>query len=310
MSGSDQKNLLRALAGAAALALASTTACTAASADDAPEATFSWLGTSGWRVDIGDSTLLVDPYVSRFDTGLAEGEFDPTTELTVDTDAVDEHTAGAETVLVTHSHWDHFTDVPHIAEATGARVVGTWTTYNLARAFGVDTAQLAPVKGGEVLDFGDYAVEVVPSLHSRNANYSMAFPGYRDEPPERPETIADLPEGDTLTFQVEVDDGPSVFFMGASDFVERDLEGLEPDVAMVAVPSTDATHAYTHRLMEALDHPATVVPVHWDDFESPLENPVTAGLPDRLEKFVDEVQQVSPGTEVITPEYLTPYTFD
>ena len=35
-------------------------------------ATFRWLGTSGWRIDIGETTLLIDPYLSRFKTGLFE----------------------------------------------------------------------------------------------------------------------------------------------------------------------------------------------------------------------------------------------
>ena len=44
---------------------------------------FRWWGTSGWRIDIGDRTVLVDPYLSRFDTGLFSGAFNPETPLTV-----------------------------------------------------------------------------------------------------------------------------------------------------------------------------------------------------------------------------------
>jgi L-ascorbate metabolism protein UlaG (beta-lactamase superfamily) len=271
-------------------------------------ATLRWLGTSGWRVEIGSRTLLVDPYLSRFNTGLFEGAFDPATELTVDAAAIAEHAGDAETVLVTHSHWDHFNDVPHIAGTTGAWVVGTLTTYQVALAYGVAASALSPVRGGEVFDFGSYVVEVVASLHSRNASYSMAFPGVRLSRPPRPQTIADLPEGDTLAFQLTVRGGPSVFFMGASDFVERNLRGLAPDVAMIALPSSDATHAYVPRLLDALDRPATVVPVHWDNFEVPLQNPprTDQATEERLRSFVRDVRRAAPGTEVIVPEYLTP----
>jgi L-ascorbate metabolism protein UlaG (beta-lactamase superfamily) len=276
-----------------------------------PGATFSWLGTAGWRIDVGARTLLVDPYLSRFKTGLFEPPFDPATALTVDQARIADHPGKPETILVTHTHWDHFNDVPYIATRSGARVFGTLTAYHLGLAYGLPPAQLSPVKGGEVLDFGDYVVEVVASLHSKNAAYSVAFPGVRVAKPPEPATIADLPEGDTLAYQVTVRGGPSVFFMGASDFVARDLTGLAPDVAMIAVPATDVVHDYVPRLLSALDRPSTVVPVHWDDFEVELRNPPTVGPRDqaRLDLFLDAVRKFAPHTRIVRPEYLTPYTF-
>jgi L-ascorbate metabolism protein UlaG (beta-lactamase superfamily) len=318
----DRRGFLRSATTGATLATVTGASALAAPAQAQPAsrrkknrqgsaATFRWFGTSGWRIDVGSRTLLVDPYLSRFRTGLAEGKFDPGTRLTVDTAVVDQHVGKPETVLVTHSHWDHFNDVPYISGTAGARVIGTMTTYNLALAYGVASSRLSPVKGGEVLDFGDYTVEVVSSLHSRNAAYSLAFPGVRLSRPEKPQTIADLPEGDTLAFQVAIKGGPSVFFMGASDFAERNLTGLAPDVAMIAIPASDATHDYTARLLTALDRPATVVPVHWDNFEVPLRNPPTPDTVAKphLDAFVETVRRISPRTKVITPDYLTSYTF-
>jgi L-ascorbate metabolism protein UlaG (beta-lactamase superfamily) len=269
------------------------------------------LGTSGWRVDIGAKTLLVDPYLSRFKTGLFEPPFNLETELRVDTARIADHPGTPETILVTHTHWDHFNDVPHIAAQSGARVFGTLTAHYLGQAYGLRSDQLSPVKGGEVLDFGDYVVEVVASLHSRNTEYSVAFPGVRVAPPMRPATIADLPEGDTLAYQVSVRGGPSVFFMGASNFAERNLVGLAPDVAMIAVPATDVVPTYVPRLLAALDWPATVVPVHWDNFEVELRNPpaVSGHDKDRLDLFLAAVRKTAPSTRILVPEYLTPYTF-
>jgi L-ascorbate metabolism protein UlaG (beta-lactamase superfamily) len=297
---------------AAGAALATTTPAAASTRQHGSGgATFRWLGTSGWRIDVGEKTLLVDPYLSRFSTGLFEPPFNPNTPLTVDPVRIADHPGNPQTTLVTHTHWDHFNDVPHIAARSGARVFGTLTAYQLGLAYGLPTSQLAPVKGGEVLDFGAYTVEVVASVHSRNPSYSMAFPGVRVTTPPRPSTIADLPEGDTLAYQVNVRGGPSVFFMGASDFVERNLAGLAPDVAMIAVPATDVTYRYVPRLLATLDWPATVVPVHWDNFEVELRNPpvVTGADKDRLDLFVAAVRDTAPRTRVLLPEYLTPYKF-
>jgi L-ascorbate metabolism protein UlaG (beta-lactamase superfamily) len=162
-----------------------------------------------------------------------------------------------------------------------------------------------------VLDFGDYTVEVVSSLHSRNAAYSIGIPGVRLSRPAKPATVADLPEGDTLAYQLTVRNGPSVFFMGASDFVERNVAGLAPDIAMIAMAASSATHEYIPRLLKALDYPATVVPVHWDNFETALSNPPTVAPADRerLDTMVATIKRVSPKTRVLVPEYLTGYTF-
>lgn len=212
---------------------------------------FRWWGTAGWRVDIADRTVLVDPFLSRIDTGLFTGAFKTDTPLTVRADVIDPRVEKATTVLVTHTHWDHFMDVPYIAKRTGARVFGTLTAYHLGLAYGVPSTQLSPVKGGEVLDFGDHTVEVVGSLHSRNPSYSLAFPGVRVSQPAQPATIADLPEGDTLGYLLRVDGGPSVYFTGASDVAERNLTGLAPDVAMVALQNATTTGDYLPRLLAA-----------------------------------------------------------
>jgi L-ascorbate metabolism protein UlaG (beta-lactamase superfamily) len=265
-----------------------------------------WLGTSGWRLSAGDHTLLVDPYLTRFPVGLAAGRFDPTTRLRVDEEAVARAVGTPRTVLVTHTHWDHFNDVPHIATTHGARLFGTTTATQLALSYGVPAAQLAPVKGGEVLDLGEFVVRVVAGLHSRTAGYSILFPGTRLAPPPRPSTISDLPEGDTLAFLVHRPQGPRVFLMGASDFDDTALGHLEPDVAAVAVPSTRATHEYVPRLLEALGRPRLVIPVHWDNFESPLQNPPRTAEPsgEQLHSFVAEVRRVAPATRVLLPKYL------
>ncbi|MBM0274669.1 MBL fold metallo-hydrolase [Micromonospora tarensis] len=325
MPSIDRRRFLRdaaattAVVSAGGLAATSATPAQAAPTAAAPGPTarrkgavsFRWWGTAGWRVDIGDRAVLVDPYLSRIDTGLFTGAFQTATPLTVRTDVIDGRVDRATTVLVTHTHWDHFMDVPYIAERTGARVFGTLTAYHLGLAYGLPPTQLSAVKGGEVLDFGDHSIEVVGSLHSRNASYSVAFPGVRVNQPPRPATIADLPEGDTLGYLLRVDGGPSVYFTGASDVAERNLTGLSPDVAMVAMQSATTTGDYLPRLLAGLDYPKVVVPVHYDNFETALENPPSVAETDRtrLNEMVAAIRRISPRSRVLVPEYEQAYHF-
>ncbi|MFF0372013.1 MBL fold metallo-hydrolase [Micromonospora sp. NPDC005087] len=325
MPSLDRRRFLRdaaattALVSAGGLAATSSAPAQAAPPTAAPAPTsrrrgavsFRWWGTAGWRIDIGDRTVLVDPFLSRIDTGLFTGPFNPAKALTVRTDVIDPRVDRAMTVLVTHTHWDHCMDVPYIAKRTGARVFGTVTAYHLGLAYGLPSTQLSVVKGGEVLDFGDHSVEVVGSLHSRNATYSVAFPGVRVSQPAQPATIADLPEGDTLGYLLRVDGGPSVYFTGASDVAERNLTGLAPDVAMVAMQSATTTGDYLPRLLAGLDYPKVVVPVHWDNFETELQNPPVVAPADRLrlDDMIAAVRRISPRSRVLVPEYETAYHF-
>ncbi|MFE7811946.1 MBL fold metallo-hydrolase [Streptomyces sp. NPDC057433] len=316
--GLGRRTVLRGAAlGATAPLIPAATATAAASEArnrkaTAGAASFRWLGTAGWRIDVGDRTVLFDPYLTRFSTGLFDGAFDPGTRLRTLPEVVDAHIGSPELVLVSHSHWDHLGDVPHIARTTGARVVGTETTYHLLVALGVDPGQISVVKGGEVLDFDGIVVEVVPSLHSRNKKCAYFAPGtLNSRPTKAPRTISDLPEGDTLAFRVTAGrSGPSAFLMGASDFSERAVRGLRPDLAMIAVPASTATHQYVPRLMRALDGPGVVVPVHWDNFEVPLSgSPVRDPAMD-LDGFLAQVARASPTTRTVVPDYRTVYDAD
>ncbi|MEE1756383.1 MBL fold metallo-hydrolase [Streptomyces sp. SP18CS02] len=326
---SGRRTVLRgaAAAGVALPLLTTPTAATARTTAPAPAtgrrirpdaASLRWLGTSGWRFDFDGRTVLFDPYITRFRTGLfgpkvpgGPAGFDERTELVTDGELVARHAGRPQLILVSHSHWDHINDVPHLARTTGARVVGTETTYHLLCALGVDPGQISVVKGGEVLDFDGCTVDVVSSLHSRNARHSYFAPGSLNAPPAHaPRTISDLPEGDTLAFQLTIGGGPSVFLMGASDFSERAAEGLRPDIATVAVPTSTATHRYAPRLLRALGNPATIVPVHWDDFEEPLSSPPRRDPSTRLEALLEDVRTYSPASRVVVPDYRTVYGAD
>ncbi|MFD8483643.1 MBL fold metallo-hydrolase [Kitasatospora sp. NPDC059673] len=268
------------------------------------ETVYRWLGNSGWRIEGNGKTVLFDPYITRYPT---KG-FDPKTELSVAPDLIDQHIGTPDLVLVSHSHWDHFNDVPYIAKQHGVRVVGTATTCFLLRAMGVKPEQLIVVKGGEHLDFGKFTVQVVSSLHSRNAKHQYWVPGTLTGPTDTvPETIGDLPEGDTPAFQIRLGDGPSTLLTGAADFSEQHYAGLKPDIAMLSVESTaHSVHRYVPRLLKTLDYPRTVIPVHWDDFETPLTGPAVHDTTMDLDGFIDQTRTLSPQTRLIRPEHLTP----
>src|SRR5580704_2829187 len=104
-----------------------------------------YLGAAGWEVSDGTTSILIDPYLSRIngpappgghpmagDTRRAYGWGDIASS---DIAVIDAHIQRADFVLVTHTHYDHIMDVPHIALKTRAAVIGTESTENVMRAY-------------------------------------------------------------------------------------------------------------------------------------------------------------------------------
>lgn len=83
---------------------------------------------------------------------------------TPDVTAIDSRIQRADFVLVTHTHYDHVLDVPHIALKTGAAVIGTESTENVMRAYGVPEGQLITVRGGEDYQFGPFSSKSFPAF--------------------------------------------------------------------------------------------------------------------------------------------------
>src|SRR5215472_13850841 len=169
----------------APLAFAASVFC-AAAAQDLPnspksgQVTLKWLGTAGWEISDGSNVILIDPYLSRINGPQPPGAGSAGTPLAGDTRhlygwddpaepdkaVIDAHIPRANFILVTHTHYDHVLDVPYIAAKTHAVVIGTESTENVLRPYGVPEEQLITVRGGEDYEFGALSVKVIPSIHS------------------------------------------------------------------------------------------------------------------------------------------------
>ena len=282
--------------------------------------TLTHLGAAGWVITDGEHVILLDPYLSRlritgqfgtYTTPSVPGDvrrvFGPDDELVSDTAAVDAHVTRADVILHSHSHFNHTLDMPYIARKTGATVIGTESTTNLARAGGVPEAQLLSVRGGEDYDFGWFSVKVIPSLHS--ALNGKHFFDSRVVPRDfrGPRRLGDDVEGGTLAYLLRLR-GYQILWFGSMNYIEREVSGLRPDVAMIAAARQRLElYDYTRRLMRALGMPRIVFATHWDEQSFPYGADQDARLREAA-VFIKEVKAVSPRSRVILPRHFERHT--
>jgi hypothetical protein len=77
----------------------------------------------------------------------------------------------------------------------------------------------------------------IRSLHSQSGGYGFFAPGTCTAPSAKPATINDLVAGGTLAYQVTVPGRLKVLMFGGTNFMERELAGLRPDVTQAMASS-------------------------------------------------------------------------
>ena len=277
-----------------------------------------YLGTAGWEITDGTITVLVDPYISRVKLGTGPGVNPEDDRETVmrddyfvsDTLQIDTLISDVDFILVHHSHFDHLSDVPYIARITGAKVIGTETTCNILRAYGISNDQLYPVKGGEDYQFENFSVRVIPSIHSAlNEKHYIDNRTYA-EVPEAPLKVSEFIEGGSLMFLARFANH-DVLTMGSMNFVERELQGIETDILLAGVNRSQlGLYKYNERLLKVTNNPKIIIPTHWDNFRWPYRFSQKERAARLLTPFVEDAKRLSPYTKVIIPEHLGTITID
>jgi L-ascorbate metabolism protein UlaG (beta-lactamase superfamily) len=275
-------------------------------------ARISWLGTAGFIIESRETTLLVDPFVTRPGLQRIARPFVP------DDVAIARHVLGTapaprspqqprriDAVLCGHSHYDHVADAPRIAKLANAKLVGSASTCAWGRAEGLPPSQLVRIPpAGAVVRFGDIEVRFVASRHGRVALGRVPFPGEVRGTPIPPKRIWHYRMGGAYGLLIRAP-GVSIYHNGSADLIDAELEGEHADVLLACLAGRKGTENYVGRLASALS-PKLVIPTHHDAFFAPLERGLHLLPGIDLEGFVSEVFTRVPDAAVITPDYEEP----
>ncbi|MBE0412497.1 metal-dependent hydrolase [Yoonia sp.] len=115
-----------------------------------------WLGHSGFRIEIAEQVLLVDPWLAG-NPVLPDNQHDTAI-------------AGATHILLTHGHGDHASSALNIAKTAGIPIL---CIHELATMWGgKDGVETLGFNKGGTLHLGDVAVTIVNACHSSSVDFS------------------------------------------------------------------------------------------------------------------------------------------
>ena len=278
-------------------------------------------GAAGWKITDGRTTVLLDPYFTRLRYagkrfGLLPAPSSPGDQrpaygfdeiVPSDIATIDEHINEADYILISHAHFNHCMDMPHIAKKTGALVLGNHSTTNIARAYGVDPDQTLSLRGGEDYAFDDISIRAIPSLHSALSDKRYFDSGIVPEDIQGPLPLKAFSEGGTLAYLVRFP-GHEVLLFGSMNYIELEVSGLRPSVILVpAARPRLQIHRYTERLLKATGLPRNVVATHWDIQTFPYGANQSLAL-EQAETFLQEVREVHPQANLVLPLHFETFS--
>lgn len=229
--------------------------------------TVCWTGAAGLEITEGERIVLIDPYHSR--PGKCASLFgrpEPKAE------AIDRYIARlprtVEAIVAGHTHIDHVLDIPSLERRLGCRVIGSRSLQTLMTLHG-RPGTVTVCEGGERIELpGGAAVTMIRSRHGLVLFGKVPYPGDIDPGCRLPMKASDYRVGDVYIPKVEVG-GVTFMHAGSANFIESEIEGHRCDVLFMAVPGWKKTPEYCARFPQIV-RPQVIVPLHYDDFSSPL----------------------------------------
>lgn len=216
-----------------------------------------WLGAAGFKIEtLAGAVIVINPFLSR-----PQNASPLITTQLADLLPVDE-------ILLTESGFVHAMDTPALIKNTGAIAHAPPVVCRHLLETGVSKNNIEPVK--------PHQNKTVARLHWQawsihDIGDNLKLPDSAANSPLQ-ELIAAWPASQTVnyTFQTE---GVTMIYAGTTAWIDPNLEGLQPDVALL--PVDPATIDKTAQLAAMLN-PIVIIPHYWDNYYPPLTQAVNA----------------------------------
>ncbi len=227
-----------------------------------------WLGVTTLLIDDGETQILTDGFVSR------PSELDLLLQRPIapDLKAIKQFVQTQNlnrlaVIMPVHSHFDHAMDSADIAKLTGAELLGSNTTANIAASSALDPAQVKVVQPGVAYDYGKFAITFYESRHAPLASNS-GIEGTVDEPFSLPAPYTAWKEGKSYAIHIAHPEG-SLLIQGSAGFVSDALKDVRADVLFLGTGGLkDLSYDYVQSYIAetaAWVQPSEVISIHHDN---------------------------------------------
>lgn len=244
------------------------------------DVTATFLGTSSLIISDGETTLMTDGFFTRPSmTKLLLGELNPNVELITQV-LQQAKVTNLAVVIPVHSHHDHAMDAPEVAKQTGALLLGSESTANLGRGWGLAEDQIRVAIPKEPLQFGKFSVSLIPSPHAPAPPAIEELTGAGEDitaPLAFPGVLSDFKEGGSYSVFISHPQG-NILIHASAGYKQGTLAGYKADVVFLGIAGLgkrSATYREEYFQETVVSTGAThIIPVHWDDFTQPISEPL------------------------------------
>jgi len=237
--------------------------------------TVTWLGITTLLFDDGETQIMTDATISRFSLPRILLKRPLESDLAAVNRVLDEFDVDRlKAIVPLHSHFDHVIDAGHVANRTGAMVLGSESTTNVARGSGVPVDQYQTLQSGESRYFGKFTITLLPSRHvAQLPGGDHFFSGIIDEAQVQPAPVDAWQSGAVFSLLIRHPAGTAIV-QGSAGIVAGELADTEADVVFLSVAGLSRLgRGYARRYWEELvsaTGASRVYPVHFDDFTQPF----------------------------------------
>jgi len=259
------------------------------SADIPPgSVTVRWTGTATLVFSDGETTWMTDGWFSRpGPLAVLGGKIAPDVaaiERGLMDNGVKEH-GGLAVVFPVHSHYDHAMDAPEVAKRTGALLLGSESTANIGRGWGLPERQIRVVRDRERILVGRFLITPIASRH-----FEFPDPALRERALGDPDITEPLvPPARVFAYKVGVawvlhvaHPRGSFLVVGSAGYLAGALDGFAADTIFLGTgrlgsQTADYREAYWRETVERT-HPQRIIPIHWDSLTAPIHGPFRGPL--------------------------------
>ena len=258
---------------------------------------FRWFGAAGLEFQFNSSTILIDPYLSRhspFNIIFAK--------LIPNIQTIKRYVSIADQIFVSHSHFDHISDIPEIYRITNADIYSTKYGKDILIDKMVPENKIFVLVDKAKIDKPDYSLSPIYGDHMPIIGKKQ-YLKQNNKIPEKIERSFHYCMDDLYNFFIEYNDIKILIWNShfKNDLINADVLIIKPQDNIVL------------EIVKQI-RPKLLVPVHWDKlWKKEIRNTDTIPIcfdknyskvrAFSWNKFISTINKITPETKILIPEH-------